>query len=205
MTPKDEAHAKPSRFRKKPVEIEAFQLTNELAVKHLIDKMPLPFGLKIGNANFHEGRREVSFFRLFIETLEGRMEGREGDWIIKGVKGELYPCKPDVFEATYTAARAEPVNAPPQVLVLPEGEWCIERGDSESSKPKYWCGFVFGVNPLNHDGSPTKIKAVVNLWQLDNWMAVRFARKEDALRVRTCIENNEIDRATHRVAYHEWG
>ena len=36
-----------------------------------------------------------------IETLEGTMKANKGDWIIKGVKGELYPCKPDVFEMTY--------------------------------------------------------------------------------------------------------
>ena len=36
-----------------------------------------------------------------IETLEGVMKADKGDWIIKGVKGELYPCKPDVFEMTY--------------------------------------------------------------------------------------------------------
>ena len=38
---------------------------------------------------------------LEIETLEGVMKANKGDWIIKGVKGELYPCKPDVFEMTY--------------------------------------------------------------------------------------------------------
>ena len=38
---------------------------------------------------------------VFIETLEGTMKANKGDWIIKGVKGELYPCKPDVFEMTY--------------------------------------------------------------------------------------------------------
>lgn len=38
---------------------------------------------------------------VFIETLEGTMKADKGDWIIKGVKGELYPCKPDVFEMTY--------------------------------------------------------------------------------------------------------
>lgn len=36
-----------------------------------------------------------------IETLEGTMKANKGDWIIKGVKGEIYPCKPDVFEMTY--------------------------------------------------------------------------------------------------------
>ena len=38
---------------------------------------------------------------LEIETLEGTMKANKGDWIIKGVKGELYPCKPDVFAMTY--------------------------------------------------------------------------------------------------------
>lgn len=38
---------------------------------------------------------------VFIDTLEGTMKADKGDWIIKGVKGELYPCKPDVFEMTY--------------------------------------------------------------------------------------------------------
>ena len=47
-----------------------------------------------------------------IETLEGTMKANKGDWIIKGVKGELYPCKPDVFEMTY-----EKVN---------ENEWIIK-------------------------------------------------------------------------------
>ena len=41
---------------------------------------------------------------LLIETLEGKMRADVGDWIIKGVKGEFYPCKPDIFEATYELA-----------------------------------------------------------------------------------------------------
>jgi hypothetical protein len=38
---------------------------------------------------------------ITIYTLEGKMKATKGDWIIKGVKGELYPCKPDIFEMTY--------------------------------------------------------------------------------------------------------
>jgi hypothetical protein len=41
---------------------------------------------------------------LYIGTLEGEMMARPGDWIIRGVKGEIYPCKPDIFAATYEAA-----------------------------------------------------------------------------------------------------
>lgn len=40
-------------------------------------------------------------YELFIETLEGNMKVSVGDYIIKGVNGELYPCKPDIFEKTY--------------------------------------------------------------------------------------------------------
>lgn len=47
-------------------------------------------------------------FGLTIQTLEGPMSAQEGDYIIKGVKGEFYPCKPDIFEATY---ESEPDDA----------------------------------------------------------------------------------------------
>jgi hypothetical protein len=48
-------------------------------------------------------RGEVLFLRdrVEIKTLEGRMTGLSDDWIIQGVKGEIYPCKPDIFDATY--------------------------------------------------------------------------------------------------------
>jgi hypothetical protein len=42
-----------------------------------------------------------------IDTLKGTMKGNAGDWLIKGIKGELYPCKPDVFQQTYEDANAE--------------------------------------------------------------------------------------------------
>jgi hypothetical protein len=50
---------------------------------------------------------------LSINTLEGKMWASEGDWIIRGVKGEFYPCKPDIFAATYEPATPQP-PAPPQ-------------------------------------------------------------------------------------------
>lgn len=42
---------------------------------------------------------------ILINTLEGKMQANVGDWIIQGVKGEFYPCKPDIFEMTYSEAR----------------------------------------------------------------------------------------------------
>jgi len=51
---------------------------------------------------------------MLIRTLEGEMVARPGDWIIRGVKGELYPCKPDIFAATYEPAPAPAPSPAPQ-------------------------------------------------------------------------------------------
>ncbi len=82
-----------SKFRKRPVEIEAVQLTPE-TFREVIASVPLD---QFGAGGQHDdGRVYVS-----IRTLEGTMRADEGDWIIRGVQGELYPCKPDIFAATY--------------------------------------------------------------------------------------------------------
>jgi hypothetical protein len=83
-----------AKFRKKPVVIEAqtFDGTREGA------EAILPWMAGSG-ASYRPG---VS--RIFILTLEGTMEASPGDWIIRGVKGEFYPCKPDIFEQTYEPA-----------------------------------------------------------------------------------------------------
>ena len=88
------------KYRKKPVEIEAVQLTEDLALRCFIDRERGPFGLHI-NGEFHRERRTVTTAYATIDTLEGKMRADLGDWIIKGVKGELYPCKPDIFTETY--------------------------------------------------------------------------------------------------------
>ena len=75
------------KFRKKPVVIEAVQFTGNF------DEIEQFVG---GDANFTNGK-------LVIATLEGALHASRNDWIIKGVKGEFYPCKPDIFEATYEA------------------------------------------------------------------------------------------------------
>jgi len=51
-----------------------------------------------------DGRIHNRGEKTFVDTLEGQMRVTDGDWIIKGVKGELYPCKPDIFAATYEPA-----------------------------------------------------------------------------------------------------
>lgn len=79
------------KFRKKPVVIEAVQWdgTNE-SWQHIMN---------MGLTKWKPG--EIGTQTFYIETLEGDHLARKGDWIIKGVKGEFYPCKPDIFEQTY--------------------------------------------------------------------------------------------------------
>ena len=83
------------KFRKKPVVIEAIQ-NNTTADA---DKMSRVWGENFDNfATFDENNGEIL---CEIGTLEGDMKVSKGDWIIKGVNGEFYPCKPDIFEKTY--------------------------------------------------------------------------------------------------------
>ena len=80
-------------FRKKPVIIEAIQFTgdNFFDVAHFIGHGPDV----LDNLELQRTDWPV------IETPEGNMTASPGDWVIKGVKGEFYPCKPDIFAATY--------------------------------------------------------------------------------------------------------
>jgi len=75
-------------FKKKPVVIEAVQFTGTL------DNF-VELAAFMGSETF------INDGKIEIDTLEGVMTASKGDWIIKGVQGEFYPCKPDIFEQTY--------------------------------------------------------------------------------------------------------
>jgi hypothetical protein len=83
------------RYRKKPVVIEAFQI----GAGDPTAARPSWFvaAIQRGQVWFQGG--DGPYYT--IKTLEGEMRANHGDWIIRGVKGELYPCKPDIFAATY--------------------------------------------------------------------------------------------------------
>lgn len=84
-----------AKYRKKPVVIEAFQYTNNLG--DLTISVPRWFvGAILEGSVSTNGE-------VLIHTLEGKMTVSEGDYIIQGIQGEIYPCKPDIFEATYEA------------------------------------------------------------------------------------------------------
>ena len=94
------------RFRKKPVEVEAVRWdgVNIDAVLAIVDFDKLPAELAEGPGG--PGIGHTATGELSIPTLEGWHTARPGDWIIRGVQGELYPCKPDIFEATYEAVES---------------------------------------------------------------------------------------------------
>lgn len=87
----------PRRWRKKPVTVEAVQLPPEGVDISESDLATLHHILR--DADWESSYDET----LLIHTLEGTMEAKPGDWIIRGVKGECYPCKPDIFAMTYEA------------------------------------------------------------------------------------------------------
>lgn len=85
-------------FRKKPVVVEARQLTRENGAELAT------WCRGVWNSLYGRGDRGEDISHVVIITLEGRMSAELGDWIIKGVAGEFYPCKPEIFTKTYEAA-----------------------------------------------------------------------------------------------------
>lgn len=89
------------KFRKKPVVIEARKFRTDNEPDDLNMNEIVGWIVNNGGNARHDGTD------IYIKTLEGEMRAVCGDWIIRGVKGEFYPCKPDIFDQTY-----EPVTEP---------------------------------------------------------------------------------------------
>lgn len=105
-------------YRKKPIVIEAF--------RYGIDSRPDWFDTKVTSNEIitYVGTdiRDSSQYYCEIKTLEGIMRGNCGDYIIKGVKGEVYACKPDIFEMTYelakTSSQTDPSDAVTRLEII---------------------------------------------------------------------------------------
>ena len=92
-----------TRFRKKPVVIRAWLVPDnaeeaEQLVHEVINRPDIMYVV------LDESGEEGTYGGIDIETLEGRMRAKPADRLIEGVAGEFYPCKPDIFEATYDPA-----------------------------------------------------------------------------------------------------
>lgn len=81
------------RYRKKPVVVRAWKWTGDV-YQFAAEGAPIPGPFIVEGATG----------QLLIDTLEGTMTADIGDWVIQGIKGEFYPCKPDIFAATYELA-----------------------------------------------------------------------------------------------------
>lgn len=109
-------------YRKKPVEIQAMQWDGTARGAAAIidwildagaDTVPSYYEV---NETTHKQHAELAIF-----TLEGRMTASPGDWIIIGVAGEVYPCKPDIFDATYELVEAPELTPQERETVLAFG------------------------------------------------------------------------------------
>jgi len=89
------------KFRKKPVTIDAILISD--AIKNAHDSNCVDQELWV-RENFDKGKIVFGQNCIYIETDEGTMRGESNDYLIRGVNGEIYPCKPDVFEKTYEPA-----------------------------------------------------------------------------------------------------
>jgi len=87
----------PVKYRKKPVVIEAMQFDGSNG-----DEVAAWCGGTVESATCHN---DGPPWLVMIRTLEGTMAAGRDDYVIKGVQGEFYPCKPDIFEATYEVAQ----------------------------------------------------------------------------------------------------
>lgn len=89
------------QFKKNPIVIEAVQWNGKNFDE--ISKFTKNF---LGHKLAYEDAEELAYKtgKYFVHTLEGTMTASVGDWIIKGVSGEFYPCKPDIFQKSYQPA-----------------------------------------------------------------------------------------------------
>lgn len=91
------------KYRKKPVVIEAWPVAQIVEqMKHHEDGLPAPI-----RTEWKLGRIQRVVDGLIIRTLEGAMNAGPDDWLIRGVEGELYPCKPGIFAETYESVEGE--------------------------------------------------------------------------------------------------
>ncbi|WP_227644918.1 hypothetical protein [Enterococcus faecium] len=103
------------KYRKKPVIIEAVQFDRSKAEEDVAKYYPMVTDLASLTTVLGVEERED---RFFISTLERSMTVKDGDYIIQGVEGEFYPCKPDIFEKTYEEASQQTQLDDNQQIVL---------------------------------------------------------------------------------------
>ncbi len=156
-----------AKYRKKPVVIEAVRWTAD-NVDEVLEfiyaddrwKLGVPDDGNVGGPGIGH---TISLGTLDIPTLEGVMTANPGDWIIRGVQGEVYPCKPIIFDATYDA-----VPEPPKATVhFSGGPWAGQTYETERViGPLFAVGHEIG----NHYWLDTKSDPPTYYWDDTPWI-----------------------------------
>jgi hypothetical protein len=113
------------KYTKKAVTIEAFLWTG--GPDQTEDPIWIIDAIKKGDVIFKKHETSSSELKMHIKTLEGTMTADVGDYIIQGVKGEIYPCKPDIFEMTYNEA-SNKVTFGMAVEAMKNGNKAVRKG-----------------------------------------------------------------------------
>ncbi|EQF92137.1 hypothetical protein QGW_1483 [Clostridioides difficile 824] len=117
-----------SKFKKKPVEVEAFRLGYDIEPEWFFENSRV--------CNFIQEKCIDGNVSCDLKTLEGTMRANKGDYIIQGVKGEIYPCKADIFEMTYEKVEytATIENTTNYAGNLEQRHRCVDKEKDEESK-----------------------------------------------------------------------
>ncbi|UWD47144.1 hypothetical protein NYR90_11365 [Clostridioides difficile] len=117
-----------AKFKKKPVEVEAFRLGYDIEPEWFIGNSRV--------CNFMEEKCINGHVSCDLETLEGTMRANKGDYIIQGVKGEIYPCRADIFEMTYQKVEytATIENLTNYAENLEQRHRCVDEEKNKESK-----------------------------------------------------------------------
>jgi len=116
----------PKKYKKRPVEIEAMHYDGNRASQHAV----LAWILENDGDGYIESGYEVQGPDILkIKTLEGDMAAMPGDYIIRGVEGEFYPCKPGIFHATYEEVKLGTMRQPPS-----DKSWIVHNNVGDKSE-----------------------------------------------------------------------
>lgn len=106
------------KYRKKPVVIDALQWNGKSNLKEVVEFLGVRLnGFEKVSIPNQSPEQEDLVTKIIIHTLEGDHDASIGDYIIKGIKGEYYPCKPDIFEATYEAVTEQTMYRQQEVAI----------------------------------------------------------------------------------------
>lgn len=157
------------QYRKKPIVIEAVQYhLREYADNPLtFDELPDWLTDAVNNGTIKAEFRGEDYWYLVIKTLEGDMDVTPNDWIIRGIEGELYPCKPAIFAATYepvtpratpgSPAAAWPIGTPVWYRRYGDGPW-----EQSTTKTVPWTT-ANGITWVTVESTPAQAGAALTL------------------------------------------